>query len=59
MRSAKVIKRKIAELDADERHHYPPALVEVNAPLALIQVEIGAKIAALRWVLNEKKVKDG
>lgn len=33
----------IAEIEADDRHHYKPALVQVNAPLALIQTEMSAR----------------
>ncbi len=40
-------RRKITE---DERYHYKPALVEVNAPLALMQVEMGGKIQLLNWL---------
>lgn len=57
MRNADSIRLRLAELEADERHHYEPALVQINAPLALIQVSIQAKIDALKWVLNEKKTK--
>ena len=32
----------LAEVQQDGRHHYPAANVEVNAPLALIQVELKA-----------------
>lgn len=40
----------IAEIEADERYHYKPALVQVNAPLALIQVELGARIRLARRI---------
>lgn len=52
MKTKEQIEKKLAELKADERHHYEPALVDVNAPLALIQVEIDSKISALKWVLK-------
>jgi hypothetical protein len=52
MRLEKEIREKIMELESDERHHYPPAQVMINAPLALIQVEIDAKISALKWTLK-------
>jgi len=32
---------------ADARHHYPPADVFVNAPLALIQVAMKSRLQAL------------
>jgi len=52
MKTEEEIKAKIAELEADERHNYPPANVNVNAPLALIQVDIDGKLSALKWVLR-------
>lgn len=53
MKSKGAILAKIKELENDERHGYKPALVEINAPLALIQVEIQSKIDALKWVLRK------
>ena len=52
MRTEKELKKKLAELKNDERHKYKPALVEINAPLALVQVSIQAKIDTLEWVLK-------
>ena len=49
------IKAKIKELKSQCQYKQKPALVEVNAPLALIQVELTAKVAALEWVLREMK----
>lgn len=34
---------EVAEIEADERHHYPIAIVQVNAPLALIQLEMSTR----------------
>lgn len=33
----------IAEVDGDERHNYPPANVQINAPLALVQVALAER----------------
>ena len=52
MKSNDEILAKIKELKNDERHGYKPASVQVNAPLALIQVAIQARIDALTWVLE-------
>ena len=53
-----VLKSKIAEIRADERFKYPPALVQVNAPLALIQVEMKALVHAYEFSLQVmEKVK--
>jgi len=57
MKSLKEVKSKAEELLADERLHYPPANVFVNAPLALIQVELTAKINILNWVLEQDAVE--
>ena len=53
MKSKEEILAKIKDLEGDDRHKYEPALVQINAPLALIQVEIQAKIDALMWALGE------
>jgi hypothetical protein len=53
MKTKDQILAMIKELKDDERHKYEPALVQINAPLALIQVSIQSRIDALRWVLEE------
>jgi hypothetical protein len=52
MKTEQEIKDKLAELQSDERLGYPIATVFENAPLALIQADLEAKIAALKWVLG-------
>lgn len=47
------IKDVIKKIEADERLSYEPAKVEVNAPLALVQVNLQAKVDTLKWVLKE------
>lgn len=46
------INAEIARLKADDRLDGPPAQVQINAPLALIQVFLRARIGALEWVLE-------
>ena len=41
---------QIAEIEEDSRYKDKPAQIDVNAPLALIQVEMKAKLAVLRAV---------
>lgn len=43
----------IATIDADERYHYPTATIDVNAPLALIQVSFEAQISVLKRLKAE------
>ena len=43
----------IAEVENDERFHYPPAQVFSNAPLALIQVELKARRRTAMAILAE------
>jgi len=43
----------ITEVEGDPRFGYPPARVDVNAPLALIQVDLKARRLAYRAVLAE------
>ena len=57
MKKPSELRAKLRELRNDERHRYKPALVQINAPLALIQVEIQAKIDALEWVLSDRRKK--
>ncbi len=42
----------IERLKRDDRFKSKPALVQVNAPLALVQTEIRATINALEWVIG-------
>ena len=46
------LKAEIAKIEADSRYHDKPALVQVNAPLALIQVEMKARKQTLEEVLE-------
>jgi len=55
MRSKKDIEKKIEELQEDERLGYPNATVFSNAPLALIQLSLKAKLDALNWALEQKE----
>jgi len=55
MRSEKEIKEKLEALASDERLSYKPASVLINAPLALIQVDLKAQVDILKWVLREEK----
>jgi hypothetical protein len=54
MKSKEDIKKEIDRLKKDDRLKGKPALVEINAPLALIQVHLESRIAALEWVLDGK-----
>ena len=49
----KLLAQVIAEVEADERFHYKTALVEVNAPLALLQVELDTKHYLATRLLRE------
>ncbi len=55
MEDIQAIKKRIAEIEADSRYQSGlkhPANIEVNAPLALIQVSFESEIQALRWVIG-------
>ncbi len=54
MRSVEEIKERLKTLEGDERISYPPASIEINGPLALIQLSIGTQIDLLNWVLKEE-----
>ena len=46
------IRQKLHELKSDDRLKGKPASVQINAPLALIQLSLEARIEALEWVLK-------
>ena len=52
----KFIKEEIAGIKNDKRYHYATASVLANAPLALIQTQMKAKVNAYERVLE--KIKD-
>ena len=52
MKTQTEIENLLAEIKSDERLGYPPALIQINAPLALIQVELKTKVRILEWVLK-------
>jgi hypothetical protein len=55
MRQAKEIKKRIAEIEADDRYQSGlkhPETIAINAPLALIQLSFEVEIKALKWVLT-------
>ncbi len=49
----KWIEASINELKSDDRMQEEPATVDINAPLALIQVSIKGRIHALNQVLRK------
>ena len=53
MRTEAEVRALLKEVTADERLGYPPATVEINAPLALVQLELETKRDTLKWVLGE------
>ena len=55
----KFIKDEFAEIENDERYHYATASVLINAPLALIQTEMKAKLNAYKGVLKKIKELEG
>ena len=53
MKTEEEIRKKIKEIESDERYSYPTANVAVNAPLALIQLQMESEVRILKWVLGE------
>lgn len=47
-------RKMLDEVLGDVRLSYPPANPMINAPLALIQVELETKRDMLKWLLGEK-----
>ena len=52
MKNTKALKKwlrdQIVEIEDDDRFQAPPANVEIKAPLALIQVDLKARLSAYR-----------
>ena len=64
MKTEDEIRKQLAEIESDERLHYPPATINENVVLAFIQTELETEVKVLKWVLNDKvekgkKVKNG
>ena len=59
MRTEAEIRARIAEIEADDRFKRPPALVRVNAPVALIQTGLKSEHAALVWLLDGGDISEG
>lgn len=58
MRTVEEIKEQIQKVEADDRYQSGlkmPATIDINAPLALIQLEMETRIKTLKWVLKEVK----
>ena len=53
MKTREQIEGLIAVIEADVRLSYPAANITINAPLALIQIELKAELRALKWALTE------
>ena len=53
MKTREEILEYIEKLESDDRYKAPKAVIQINAPLALMQLSIGTKIDVLKWVLSE------
>ncbi len=51
---AHLLKRQKA-IDEDERFHYPPATIEINAPLALIQYGMEIEMSLITKALKSEQ----
>jgi len=59
MRTEKEVFEMLQEVEADKRLHYKSADVFINAPLALIQVELTCRANLLRKILDLPAVRYG
>lgn len=53
MKSEKEIRERLREIENTEQIKMKPANIQINAPLALIQIELESKRDILKWVLQE------
>ena len=58
MKTENQIREFLNKTMEDERLSYPTAEIDVNAPLALIQLTLETTCAVLKWVLDEKSTKE-
>ena len=58
MKTEKEIKEMLEKFESDERLQQPTATIQINAPLALIQLELETKVITLKWVLDLFGKKD-
>jgi hypothetical protein len=54
MRTEEEVRALLKHVIADDRLKRGPALVQINAPLALIQTELEARCETLLWVLGKR-----
>lgn len=47
---------ELKKIEGDQRFHYPPAQIQINAPLALIQIQLKARHDALEECLKKIEV---
>lgn len=53
VRSEAQLREALAKIDRDDRLYEKFADMEINAPLAIIQVQLAAQRRLLRWALGE------
>jgi hypothetical protein len=56
MKTIEQIYEKIAEIESDSRYQSglkKPATIDINAPLAMIQLSFEVQMSILKWVLDE------
>lgn len=51
------MKKKLEKLKSDKRNYYPIASVQINAPLALIQISLASQINLLESLLGLSESK--
>ena len=54
MKTQQEIEKRLDKILKDDRLSYPPANVQINAPLALIQVQLESMRSILLWVLDRE-----
>lgn len=53
MKTREEIEKAIADIKADERMKGERAMIQINAPLALVQCNYEGQLRALKWVLDD------
>ena len=58
MKTSDEILERIDQLSNDSRHKAKPKMLQLNAPLSLIQMAIKSEIHALKWVIDNPNCRD-
>lgn len=54
MKTEEEMEKRLSEINSDSRLRGKPATIQINAPLALIQLALETERDTLKWVLDKE-----